>query len=607
MGIYDLGEFLLRLAIVSSAFGLALVFMKLWRFSYILLWTTILSIFVSNIFLLYALISGDFSLTYVIGYTSKDLPLFYKFTAWWGGQAGSIMFWLFILSLYSAIFTVRNRSPFSLVVVFSTFIFFLITTVYAANPFERLPIKMPDGRGLNPLLQNVWMAIHPPLLYLGYVGTTFSAALSLEAVFKGFDRETLDRTRIWIVIPWIFLTTGILLGGRWAYLELGWGGYWAWDPVENASFLPWITLTAAIHTYLLVKLGSHRLWFFNLAFGSYFLSILGTFLTRSGIVESVHAFAFSDIGHYFMAYLSIWSVIWTITNGIAIKFRNKREYKALTRGWYLSLSNYLWMATLFAVILGTFFPIITEIITALQITPSKDYYTYATSPFFALAAVFSTLSLESGWDKPHLKIHPFAAMVSLIVSVVLAVFTKNIFVFAGVLISLYGIMHFLKNTNLLRRSPSHLAHFGFVLTSMGIVLSWNLGKAHEISFKPGETKRFYVFELKHLGWEEYKGKNYDGVYAILNVKMLGRNLGDIKAERRVYNPSGEVTSEAGILPVFPVGDLYAVIQGAEDDGRFFYEVYFNPGIQIVWIGPLIIALAGLMSIFMHKQRRASGK
>ncbi len=586
--IYEVGEILLRLGIISSIFGMILSFINfhLARASLIVL---ISSVILSNMILLYLLLSSDFSVLYVINYTSRDLPLFYKFTAWWGGQAGSLMFWLFILSVYT-IFAFRSLGKLSLFFILQAHLFFLILATYSANPFERLPISAPDGRGLNPLLQNVWMAIHPPLLYLGYVGTTFPIAFLL-------DSKDINTVRFWTVISWVFLTLGILLGGRWAYLELGWGGYWAWDPVENASLFPWITLNSAIHTFYLYRMGSHRLWLFNLLSLSFILSILGTFLTRSGIVESVHAFAFSDIGHYFSVYLCVLLILYLWANLYFLRFRQKRHYQPFTRGFYIALSNYVWMMILLIVLVGTFYPVITEIVLGLQMSLGKDFYTYATSPFFAIILMLSLLSLESSWDKQKISLDLRILGISFLISVTLFVLTRNPFLFFGLLLSLYsllGLVVIIMKRGLL---PSNVAHLGLALTSLGIVLSWNLGKKHEIPFKHMETKRFYVFELKHLGWQEYNGKNYEGVYAILNVKTLGLELGDIRTERRRYFPSEEVTSEAGILPLPPFGDLYAVIQGAEDDGTFYYEIYFNPGIQLVWIGPIIIALGGLMGIF----------
>ncbi len=590
--IYDIGEILLRLGIISSIFGMILSFINfhLARASLIVL---ILSVILSNMILLYFLLSSDFSVLYVINYTSKDLPLFYKFTAWWGGQAGSLMFWLFILSVYT-IFAFRSLGKLSLFFILQVYLFFLILATYPANPFERLPISAPDGRGLNPLLQNVWMAVHPPLLYLGYVGSTFPIAFFL-------DSKDINTVRFWTVISWVFLTLGILLGGRWAYLELGWGGYWAWDPVENASLFPWITLNSALHTFYLYRMGSHKLWFYNLIFLSFILSIVGTFLTRSGIVESVHAFAFSDIGHYFLVYISVVLVFWVISNLYLLTswrkvLGTKRVYPPFTRGFYLAISNYVWIIILIMVLIGTFYPIITEFILGVQMSLGKDFYTYATAPFFALVLILSSLSLEATWDKPKILPNISIIISSILISAIFSIFARNFFLFFGLLFSLCSLLSLII---LIRRrvwTSSNIAHLGLALTALGIVLSWNLGKKHEISFKPMETKNFFIFDLKHLGWQEYKGKNYEGVYAVLNVKLFGLDLGDIRAERRKYFPSEEVTSEAGILPLIPLGDLYAVIQGAEDDGTFYYEIYFNPGIQLVWIGPIIIALGGLIGL-----------
>jgi c-type cytochrome biogenesis protein CcmF len=362
--IYEIGEILLRLGLISSLFGAIFSFINL-RLAKASLIVVILSVFLSNFILLYALLSSDFSILYVINYTSRELPLFYKFTAWWGGQAGSLMFWLFVLSVYT-IFAFKILGRFSLFFILQTFLFFFILATYPANPFERLPISAPDGRGLNPLLQNVWMAIHPPLLYLGYIGTTFPVAFLL-------DSKDINTVRFWTVIAWAFLTLGILLGGRWAYLELGWGGYWAWDPVENASFFPWITLNSAIHTFYLYRMGSHRIWLFNLLSLSFILSIVGTFLTRSGIVESVHAFAFSDIGHYFMFYISILLLLWVLANLYLFRSRQRRDYQPFTRGFYLAISNYIWILILLIVLLGTFYPVITEIFTGVQLSLGKDF------------------------------------------------------------------------------------------------------------------------------------------------------------------------------------------------------------------------------------------
>ncbi len=595
--IYEMGEVLLRLGLISSLFGAIFSFINL-RLAKASLLVVILSVFLSNFVLLYALLSSDFSILYVVNYTSRDLPLFYKFTAWWGGQAGSLMFWLFVLSVYT-IFAFKLLGRFSLFFILQTFLFFFILATYPANPFERLPISAPDGKGLNPLLQNIWMAIHPPLLYLGYVGTTLPVAFLL-------DSKDINTVRFWTVIAWAFLTLGILLGGRWAYVELGWGGYWAWDPVENASFFPWITLNSAIHTFYLYRMGSHRIWLFNLISLSFILSIVGTSLTRSGIVESVHAFAFSDIGHYFMFYISILLLLWVLANLYLFRSRQRRDYQPFTRGFYLAISNYVWILILLIVLVGTFYPVITEVFTGVQFSLGKDFYTYATSPFFALVLLLSLLSLEAKWDKPKILPNFKILILSLLLSLP-STLAKNPFLFLGLFVSLYylfGLIPLIKERGW---TPPNLGHFGLALTALGIVLSWNLGNKHEIPFKPMETKRFFIFDLKHLGWQEYKGKNYEGVYAVLNVKAFGFELGDIRAERRKYFPSEEVTSEAGILPLPPLGDLYAVIQGAEDDGTFYYEIYFNPGIQLVWIGPIIIALGGLMGVFRLYNSKYVGK
>ena len=264
-----------------------------------------------------ALLQSDFSLSYVAQYTSLNLPTVYKFSAFWGGQAGSMLFWCLILSMYGAIAVFANRSqhrvlmPWVTGTMATTLVFFLVTTAIASNPFERLPVPPPDGRGLNPQLQNPAMAIHPPNLYLGYVATTGPVAFAIAALItRRLDAEWLGAVRKWALVSWFFLTIGIVLGMWWAYVELGWGGVWMWDPVENASLLPWLTGTAFLHSIMIQeKRGMLRKWNVTLVVSTFLLAILGTFITRSGVIQSVHSFAQSGVGNWFLVALVIAFVV----------------------------------------------------------------------------------------------------------------------------------------------------------------------------------------------------------------------------------------------------------------------------------------------------------
>src|SRR5213078_561972 len=260
-----------------------------------------------------ALLSRDFSFEYVASHISSTMSNVYIFTAFWSGQAGSMLFWALILSLYAAIAVYSNRErnrtlvPYAAGTLGAILLFFLATTCFKANPFTRLNFTPLDGRGMNPQLQNPGMAIHPPNLYLGYVATAIPFAFAIAALFtRRLDAEWLGVVRRWALVSWFFLTIGIVLGMWWAYVELGWGGYWAWDPVENSSFLPWLTNTAFLHSIMIQeKRGMLRKWNVTLVVITFLLSILGTFITRSGIIESVHSFAQSPVGAWFAGFLGV--------------------------------------------------------------------------------------------------------------------------------------------------------------------------------------------------------------------------------------------------------------------------------------------------------------
>ncbi len=263
------------------------------------------------------LVSHDFNIEYVAAYTSRNLPSYYIFSAFWAGQKGSLLFWAVVLSLFAAaaqLLTPRRYAhlmPYVAGVTTAVVCFFVSVMIFAANPFERLSFVPADGRGLNPQLQNVGMVIHPPMLYLGYISITIPFAFAMAALLsRRLDTGWIHAIRKWTLVSWLFLSIGITLGMWWAYVELGWGGYWAWDPVENASFLPWLTMTAFLHSVMIQeKRGMLKRWNFGLIIGTFLLSIFGTFITRSGVIASVHSFTQSNVGYFFLAFLVVAAVL----------------------------------------------------------------------------------------------------------------------------------------------------------------------------------------------------------------------------------------------------------------------------------------------------------
>ncbi len=337
-----------------------------------------------------ALLRSDFSFRFVASYTSANLPSIYKFTAFWAGQSGSLLLWAFILSAYSAIAVWTNRSrnrelmPYVTATLSAITLFFVMTLCFGSNPYARLDWIPPDGTGLNPQLQNPGMAIHPPNLYLGYIGTAIPFAFAVAALItRRLDAGWLAAVRRWTLVSWFFNTTGIILGMWWAYVELGWGGYWAWDPVENASFLPWLVNTAFLHSIMVQeKRGMLRKWNVTLVVSAFLLAILGTFITRSGVISSVHSFAQSSVGNWFLGFL-ILSV--SVTVYLVATRLNDLEAKAeleslVSREASFLFNNLLLVGIAFAVLWGTLFPILSEAVTNNKITVGPPFFNKVNIP-----------------------------------------------------------------------------------------------------------------------------------------------------------------------------------------------------------------------------------
>jgi len=356
-----------------------------------------------------ALLTRDFSLEYVAGHISANMPNVYVFTAFWSGQAGSMLFWALILSLYSAIAVYTNRErnhvllPYAAGTLGAILLFFLATTCFKANPFARLDWTPMDGRGMNPQLQNPGMAIHPPNLYLGYVATAIPFAFALAALItRRLDAEWLAVVRRWSLLSWLFLTVGIVLGMWWAYVELGWGGYWAWDPVENASFLPWLTGTAFLHSIMVQeKRGMLRKWNVVLVVVTFLLSIFGTFLTRSGMVESVHSFAQSPVGTWFATFffLATGATIYLV----ATRLKNLESKAVLesmvSREAAFLYNNLVLVGIAFAVLWGTLFPILSEWVRAEKITVGPPFFNAVNRPLGLLLLALTGIGPLIAWRK----------------------------------------------------------------------------------------------------------------------------------------------------------------------------------------------------------------
>jgi cytochrome c-type biogenesis protein CcmF len=399
--IFDIGHLILLTALVLAAFGIIAGYFggqrrntRLIQSSFNAVYAVAGLVLIATSILWYGLLTDAFQLSYVWNHSERALPAFYKFSALWGGQAGSLLFWCLLLSGYSAIVAFANRQrhqvimPYVNSVLLTTSLFFLTLLVFATDPFARVGFLPPDGQGLNPLLQNYWMIIHPVMLYLGYVGMAVPFAFAVGALIsKRLDNEWVRTVRRWTLIPWMFLSAGIIMGSQWAYMELGWGGYWAWDPVENASFLPWLTGTAFLHSIIIQEQrGILKVWNVVLIWLTYFLVILGTFTTRSGVLESVHSFARSDVGPYFLGFLIIilFGFLWLLFDRLPLLRGEHTIDSYSSREAAFLANNWLFAGIAFATLWGTFFPMFSEILTGERISVAAPFFNKVNGPLFLM-------------------------------------------------------------------------------------------------------------------------------------------------------------------------------------------------------------------------------
>ena len=600
-----------------------------------------------------ALFTRDFSLSYVASQISANMPNVYVFTAFWSGQAGSMLFWALILSLYGALTVWSMRSsnrtlaPFVTGTIAAVLVFFLATTAFKANPFSRLDWLPMDGRGMNPQLQNPGMAIHPPTLYLGYVATAIPFAFAIAALMtRRLDGEWLAAVRRWALLSWFFLTIGIVLGMWWAYVELGWGGYWAWDPVENASFLPWLTGTAFLHSIMIQeKRGMLRKWNVTLVVITFLLSILGTFITRSGIIESVHSFAQSPVGGWFAAFLAI--SIGATGYLVATRLQDleaKAELESMvSREAAFLYNNLLLVGIAFSVLWGTLFPILSEWVRGSKITVGPPFFNAVNVPLGLLLLALTGVGPLIAWRKASLSnlrrqfLTPvisgavFALLlvalgmrnVYALISYFLAAFVTTTIVqeFAkgvGARRSIHGESFVLAFVHLVarnrRRYGGYIVHAGIVLMFAAFAglafrkeydVSLTGGQAFETTDPYGARWRFVS---QGVSTSESLNREITGV--ALEAFRNGRSLGLINSEKRQYFDSQkrhtfEPSTEVGILESAKQ-DVYVVLAGVREEAAEI-RITFNPLVIWVWIGGALMAIGGLVVMWPQADRqRQSG-
>jgi cytochrome c-type biogenesis protein CcmF len=597
-----------------------------------------------------AIFSHDFSIKYVASFTSANLPTAYLLASFWAGQAGSLLFWCLILSAYSAIALWTNRTrnralmPYVTGTLAVILIFFLATMCLGANPFERLDWIPPDGRGMNPQLQNPGMVIHLPNLYLGYVGTSIPFAFAIAALItRRLDAEWLAAVRRWALLAWFFNTTGILLGMWWAYVEPGWGGYWAWDPVENASLLPWLVNTAFLHSIIVQeKRGMLRKWNVTLVVTTFLLSIFGTFITRSGVISSVHSFAQSPVGSWFAGFLlvAIAATVYLVTTRLTDLEAETELESMISREAALLCNNLILVGIAFSVLCGTLFPIITEAVRGDKISVGAPFFNAVNIPLGLLLLLFTGIGPLIAWRRASvanlqrqfagpviaLVTTPFIlALLGMRAFVAIAVYSFAAFVTMtivqefykgiGARRRMYGESVIPAFTHLVarnrRRYGGYIVHLGVAVIFAGFTglafkkeadLTFKAGDAHEL-VDPWGHKWTFVSE----GISNYDVLNRHVTAIALDVSRDGRPAGMMTSEKRQYvdsrgEPTFEPSTEVGVRTSLRE-DVYIVLAGVRADDSAELRVTFNPLVVWVWLGGALMAIGGIIVMWPQARRR----
>ncbi len=594
--------------------------------------------------LVWATFTNNFSITYIMEHSNRALPAAYKFAALWSGQEGSLLFWAWLLAGYGFVLRLMHKNDVKLYAYAGTIlagiqVFFFLLLNFAAPPFSLFNGPMPaDGNGLNPLLQYPEMVIHPPMLYLGYVGFSVPFAFALGALMMRYPGEKWIRiTRRWTMVTWMFLTCGIFLGMHWAYAVLGWGGYWGWDPVENASFMPWLTGTAFLHSVMMQeKKGMMKSWNVWLIFSTFLLTMVGTLLTRGGLVSSVHAFAQSSIGSWFVTFIGIVLAICIFTYILQhdhLKSEHQIESLVSRESSFL-FNNLVLLTACFVILWGTLFPIISEYVQGTKVTVAAPFYDRVAIPI-GLFLVFLTgvgpllpwrstsfrsirrnfvlpvivlwaaviVLLAAGvrpWENGAFSRGDFFALVAFSVGAAVVTAVLSEFLRGARVISRQTNRNLLVGTWLLtrrntRRYGGYMVHLGVVVVVVGLAgAAFNRSQQAELGLH--DTMAIGPYTLECVGFTQDSNLNYNSEYALLNVYEGGKRQFQITPERRLYLASDQPETMVSIHST-PAWDLYVVYEGTNPTtGQPIIKAFLNPLVGWIWAGLLVIVFGTLVAL-----------
>ena len=572
---------------------------------------------ISFLLYVYLALTDNFSVSYIAQHSNSLLPNFYKVTSIWSAHEGSMFLWIVFLSLWGFVFNlyndnnlnVKNLSIGIISIIIVGFQLFLLVT---SNPFEIvLPFAPENGADINPVLQDPALAIHPPTLYLGYVGFVIPFAYSLAFLINGNKSLNWEKkVKSWSVMAWVFLTIGISLGSWWAYYELGWGGYWFWDPVENVALMPWLAATAFIHSLSVAsKSNVLRIWNLLLSIIVFSLSLFGAFIVRSGIIDSIHSFANDpQRGMYLLAFIAI---ILFVSLGLFISrfsmFDSSKNIKSLSKESFISLNNIFFGVLIFSTMMGITYPLIYELLYSQKISVGAPFYNAIYAPITILATVMLVVSIDSKWGrtidiKGSFSMLYVSLAISLVGLVVIGYFIGEMpfiimlsFFMGLVIIFRYSILvisNFLhkKYTNI----PSVLAHTGLGLLILSISANSILSSEKVFNMKPNETRSFQNITVRFSELELLNNSNHDSIRATFSINSEGKSF-FLSPEKRKYFARGQITSETAIK-IMPFRDIYLTIGEQLDNGQWVVNVQLNYFIRFIWLSAAMMALSGLVII-----------
>ena len=600
---------------------------------------------ISVALLIYALVSHDFQIEYVALYTSHDLSWPYLISALWAGNDGSLLFWGWLLSILATVVVLQKRDtdkelvPYASSIIMLTEAFFLILLLSASNPFYKLPFVPTEGMGGNPLLENPGMIIHPPTLLIGYVAFTIPFAFAIAALLtRRLGDEWIMAVRRWALLAWLFLGVGNILGAWWAYVELGWGGYWAWDPVENAGFMPWLVATAFLHSIMMQRRrGMLKVWNMVLIILTFSLAIFGTFLTRSGILSSVHDFGESALGPFFLAFLGV-----TLFGSLVLLYYRSEELKSeaeieslVSRESTFLLNNLLLVGAAFTIFLGTVFPLISEAVRGVKISVGPPFFNQVNGPIFLAVILLAGICTLIGWRQASVKnllrnfLWPLVA--ALILGIVLFISGVRAW-YALVAFFLCGFVtfailyewfrgtrarHRMMAENYLKafwdliwanrpRYGGYIVHIAIILITIGVIGSSFYNAEAETTLKPGESITIKDYTLTYENIDQYETESKEVISATLSVYDKEKLLGELIPEKHYHLIANQWMTEVAIRSTL-VEDLYVILVGQDENDTTAFKVLVNPLVNWIWIGGGILALGGLIAFWPERQELPAPK